>query len=196
MYHKRAAGYRPGFARQLQLKIILTQSLALVRLLAITESVLVEGASTGVSVSPGQDVARGGLLTDAHNPAQPGTRLVELNLIKKKQNGTSVLVRVWFKIVLQFRKCVCVMTFVFLPVAFLLKVCDWQNIFFQIWQKMTVANIDGLILGERKQRSSKKWLKRTDYDGDTEQGVDRHASAVLSSVSSVQYVVLTMLLCQ
>ena len=129
MYHKRVAGYRPGFARQLQLKIILTQSLALVRLLAITESILVEGASTGVSVPPGQDVARGGLLTDAHNPAQPGTRLVELNLIKKKQNGTSVLVRVWFKIVLQLRKCVCVMTFVFLPGAFLLKVCDWQIIF-------------------------------------------------------------------
>ena len=120
MYHKRVAGYRPGFARQLQLKIILTQSLALVQLVAFTRSIIMEGASTGVSVSPGQDVAGGGLLTDAHNPAQPGTRLVELNLIKKKQNGTSVLVRVWFKIVLQLRKCVCVMTFVFLPGAFLL----------------------------------------------------------------------------
>ena len=127
MYHKRVAGYRPGFARQLQLKIILTQSLALVRLLAINGSVIVEGASTSVSVSPGQDVASAGLLTDAHNPAQPGTRLVELNLIKKKQNGTSVLVRVWFKIVLQLRKCVCVMTFVFWPGAFLLEVYDGQN---------------------------------------------------------------------
>ena len=86
-----------------------------------------EGARTGVSVSPGEDVAGGGLLTDAHNPAQPGTRLVELNLIKKKQNGTLVLVRVWFKIVLQLRKCVCVMTFVFLPEAFLLEVYDGQN---------------------------------------------------------------------
>ena len=38
--------------------------------------------------------------------------------------------------------------------------------------------------------------ERTDYDGDTEQGGDRHASAVLSSVSSVHYAVLTMLLCQ
>ena len=60
---------------------------------------------------------------------------------------------------------------------------------------MTVAIIDGLILGERKQRSSKKWLKRTDYDGDTEQGVDRHASVYLQFLV-VHYVVLTMLLCQ
>ena len=127
MYHNRVAGNRPGFARQLQLQIILTESLDLVRLVAITGSVIVEGARTGVSVSPGEDVAGGGLLTDAHNPAQPGTRLVELNLIKKKQNGTLVLVRVWFKIVLQLRKCVCVMTFVFLPGAFLLKIYDGQN---------------------------------------------------------------------
>ena len=121
MYHNRVAGNRPGFARQLQLQIILTKSLDIVRLVAITGSVIVEGARTGVSVSPGEDVAGGGLLTDAHNPAQPGTRLVELNLIKKKQNGTLVLVRVWFKIVLQLRKCVCVMTFVFLPEAFCTK---------------------------------------------------------------------------
>ena len=137
MYHKRVAGYRPGFARQLQLQIILTQSLALVQLVAFTRSVIVEGASTGVSVSPGQDVARGGLLTDAHNTAQPGTRLVELNLIKKKQNGTSVLVRVWFKIVLQLRKCVCVMTFVFLPGAFCLK--SVMGKIFKIWPKQMTS---------------------------------------------------------
>ena len=63
--------------------------------------------------------------------------------------------------------------------------------FFKSGKKMTVAIIDGLILGERKQRSSKKWLKRTDYDGDTEEGVDRHASVYLEYL-----VVLTMLLCQ
>jgi len=79
MYHNRVAGNRPGFARQLQLQIILTKSLDIVRLVAITGSVIVEGARTSVSVSPGEDVAGGGLLTDAHNPAQPGTRLVELN---------------------------------------------------------------------------------------------------------------------
>ena len=160
MYHKRVAGYRPGFARQLQLKIILTQSLALVGLVAITRSVLVEGASTGVSVSPGQDVARGGLLTDAHNPTQPWTRLMELNLIKKKQNGTSVLVRVWFKIVLQLRKCVCVMTFVFLPGAFLLKVCDWQIIFFQIWQKNDSSNHRRLNLGGKEAKIVQKMAEK------------------------------------
>ena len=160
MYHNRVAGNRPGFARQLQLQIILTKSLDIVRLVAITGSVIVEGARTGVSVSPGEDVAGGGLLTDAHNPAQPGTRLVELNLIKKKQNGTLVLVRVWFKIVLQLRKCVCVMTFVFLPGAFLLKFYNMMGKIFQIWPiQITKAGINVFIWGERTQKFPTNGLK-------------------------------------